>query len=300
MVTRPKPHFDFSSGRYTYDRYYRGAMSDPTAPRADLNEGIVQLIAAFTGKGERAMNESWAWIHFAYWLNGVSDWPLESDRPDTDAIMLAMCDKSLDANPYLAQAWQRLAVMAKEGKLDQQGIFDRAEMLFRLTHADAPDFLVDRLPMFLEHVDDQDRKAKIYDNLFKALGKRRADLAAMVKVWEGDLWVEQGNAEQAAKSYLYPIASFPKEDHVLQTAKQRLGSLPGKVDEEELEQTYKSIVKGLAKLGDRMEPEQAMAFNLALDGLAKIYDGRGDAKMADRMRDAKRKVPEQSLDPRER
>ena len=319
LMLRPQPHFDFDSGRYTYDRYYRGDVYDPTGDgnRDTLSEDRVQMLAGLANQGIESIRKSRNLSMAAlWWAEGSGDAAgrerkgrkgrrdREEETPATEtaepaepsdagteggedvAMDLWLAEKAIEENPFNAEAWDFLAASASAGRLDAATSLDWAQRLAERTVRACPEYLVAQMPAFLQPVQDAEQKARIYDKAFDALKVTRPDLASTVKVWEGDLHLSQGEPEKAVKAYLYPLVSFSDDQHVLEIAEQRLNALDTSVDETKREEIYKDIARALSRLGPKASTAQQTALNLALTKLESIYRDRGDHDMAQRMRGA--------------
>lgn len=280
LSVRGRAQWDVSSGRYTYDRYYQGHVTDPTAPRQTLSDSHIRLTASlFSARSLKPVEQAYFFTDAAEWVNhNASALP---DGTDPAAVMINLLDQAVDACAYHARTWDLLASIAASGKMTEDQAIEWAKRLFETMARDCPDFFVMRLPALLEPVSDVKKKADIYDRAFGAFSRRRPDLAANVKIWEGDIWLEQDNVLKAVQSYMYPLVSFTKDDHVLDQARNRLAELDDKADPNALEDACKSIVRGLY---GKDQTEQIEACNLALSKLANIYDSRDEPRKAAKMR----------------
>jgi hypothetical protein len=244
LVARPRPHWDFSFGRYYQDRYYKGEVDDPTCPGREIPDSVVAMTGALLTAGSIDKIEE------GYTLCDAARWLTQTAKPDADEATKkrrddarhALMVRSLKTSPYNANAWLFLGELAKSGAIDAKAAQFWADQMFTLTVNEFPDFTIECLQGFLACIDKPQEKARILSRLYTIISRIRPDLAADVKVAEGDLWLSQSNVDNAIESYLYPLVNFSKDQHILETAQKRLDGLTERADKSKLEKSYRRVL----------------------------------------------------------
>jgi hypothetical protein len=322
LMMKPGVQWDFTFGRYERNHYYKGEVVDPTDPRRQLPDSFVKMTAALLKAGSMAkLEEGYFWLDAARWASEkggnsgdvaeatarldaaapADPEPGEAARapkakagkgqpaaltPEQQkaALVTGLLEKSLRACTYNTATWLYLAELAAKGAMDDQAARFWAGKVFDLTVAEYPDFTLDCLQKFLERVKDPKEKAAIYSRLYGVLAKNRPDLAAELKVAEGDLWLEQKNLDMAVESYLFPMVNFAKDKHVLDEAQSRLEGLNDKADEAELERAYTKVLKLIAASPKQNDPAIVLARKSVAKNLHDIYEKRGEGAKAAKLR----------------
>ncbi|MDK1031531.1 MAG: hypothetical protein QGD94_05965 [Planctomycetia bacterium] len=281
LMPKPRVHWDFSFGRYRFDRYYKGELTDPTDPSSSIPDSVVKMSAAAmmsAGSISKA-DMSYYYLQAAQWAEVHLPSTLEN-RAD---IITGLLQHSLKITPYNAATWTYLSHLASEKKMPREQAVFWAGKLVELTVKDFPDFTVECLDNFLASVDDPKRKAAIYKKTFNLMMARRPDLACDIKVSEGDLWVAQGDVRRAVLAYAYPLVNLSKDKHILDKAQQRIDELDKKVDQKQLEATYVQLVKRAMSIAPRKQTPELRGFrDLMLRKLIDIAEQRNDKKAAAR------------------
>lgn len=250
LVTGPKVEWDFSCGRYRDNHYYKGEVQDPTNGRYMITDSIVKMSAALLKAGSiEKIEEGNYYLEAAHWVNKcVLDGVMVGKDTKNDVVQNLLA-KSLEASPYNGITWLYLGQLAADKKMNVKEAGFWVDKLFEYTLKDFPDFTVDALERYLECVTDQKQKAAILAKVYALLKPTRPDLAADIKVAEGDIWVAQGDAKNAIMAYLYPMVNFSQDLHVLEKAKERMNTIDQKIsDPKKLEPAYVDILKQIAAI----------------------------------------------------
>ena len=269
--------WDLHSGRYSSGHYWKGLTYDPTNwgyPQTPLS--IVQMSAALLTAGSPMKLED------SYYFCDAADWVVENG-PDKEAageIAFKLLERSLNICAYNKEAWLRLAKLAEDGKLTEKQTEQSVDMLFAHTLKGFPDFTLRCLHRFLGQVTDNKRKTIILARAFK-LFLHRPDLAAEIKVAEGDLLLAEGKVKKAVVAYCWPLASFPGDSHVTGNVRKRIDDIGEKVtDKEELIDIYRSLLKSIVKNSQNTSEGLTDIFMTLSDKLMVLYTELGRDKDA--------------------
>ncbi len=269
LLGKPKPHWDFSCGRYREGRYYLGSCYDPTNTRSvgnwkatPLLEADVKMTAAAFSKGKASLagiETSHSMFDAALWAKQHLPEKIEGPVPVARSdVVLALADEALKANPFNNDVWRLVAVLAQEKKLSGDQAMQWARRLSDKTLTDFPDYTVAYIGQFLDCADDPDLKIKLYGRMYNYLKKSRADLASNIKVAEGDIRLAKGDIRRAMQCYVYPMVNFSRDNHVLTLAQKKLEAVGAETDNpDEVIKACKSILKSLSK--GKMTPERESA-----------------------------------------
>lgn len=274
-------YWDFNSGRYGYDHYWKGETDDPTnrSPRNQVPVSVVQLSAAILSVGDvNTLEDSRYLADAAGWA--ATFHPSESER---GAIAYALLMRSLKLCPYNKESWLALAGLAENRRLTDRQTEQAAEALFSYTLRDFPDFTALCFERFLHSVKDLDRKTAVLSRAFRAFSAR-PDLAAEMKVLEGDLLLSEGKTKEAVVAYCWPLAEFPGEGHVMGSIEQRLTDLSTKVrDRKELAGIYDSMLQSIVRNSANQSEGLTQVFSVLSTKLAALYRELGQEKDAVRV-----------------
>jgi hypothetical protein len=251
FLLSPKPHWDFSAGRYEGDHYYSGGAPDPTNCHGinQLTEAQIQLTAAVFSQG----NASLANIEKCYCYCAAADWvrrilPEKSDdaaAPGRDRLVLDLANEALKANPYNERVWSLTLAQAKDGKMTSEQAMEWAKKLSDATLDAFPDYTVAGIGAFLDCADKPDLKLELYEKLYTILSQKRPDLACNVKVAEGDIWLAKDNVKKALQCYVYPMVNFSKDGQILGLAAKKLQDVGAKGQADKAAQACREILVAL-------------------------------------------------------
>jgi cell division protein ZapA (FtsZ GTPase activity inhibitor) len=186
---------------------------------------------------------------------------------------------SLQANPYNDKTWMHLAKMASEKKMKTEAGIFWINQLLNLTVKKFPDFTVECLSFFLQCVDDKKFKAMILSKVYNMLRRSRADLACDIKLYEGDLWREEGEIAKAVLAYAYPLVNFSQDTHVLDIAKKKIAAIDKEIDAEKLETAYVDLIKSITSMKNKTKEIREIR-DLVLAKLVALYEKKKDEKKA--------------------
>jgi hypothetical protein len=287
LVLRPRPHWDFSFGRYEYDHYFKGEVADPTQPGKEIPDSVVAMTGAMLSAGSiDKIEEGYNLCEAALWLSehgqaSADDAAAKKRLADAGQALLV---RSLKASPYCTRTWLFIADQAKSGAMDNKTAQYWADQMFQLTVNDYPDFTIECLQRFFAAIEKPQDKAKILARLYAIISHIRPDLAADVKVAEGDIWMEQGNVDAAMESYMYPLVNFSKDKHILETAEKRLDGMTDKADPAKLEKAYLNVLAQIQRANQRDEAIAGIRKTVA-QKLTDLYTKQGETAKANKLKD---------------
>lgn len=317
LMMRPKVGWDFSFGRYSYDHYYKGEVNDPTAPRSTLPDSVVKMSAALMKAGSiDKIEEGYFWCDAARWAADQPEAVWKTIEPEAAAPeaasaakakkgasvrgkapaqeltkadrVRALLEKSLKVSPYNGGTWRYLSELAaQDGQMNEEQARFWAGKLFDLTIEEFPDFTVDCVDRFLACIKTPKEKAKLYSKMYTVIAQKRPDLAADIKIAEGDLWLEQKNVDKALESYLYPLVNFSKDKHVLDEAQKRLEGMNDEGDEAALEKAYSRVLKLIVAAA---KARGAVKTSAPANGNNGNANGNGQEEAVDELANARKTV----------
>ncbi|MBN2584900.1 MAG: hypothetical protein JXL80_17685 [Planctomycetes bacterium] len=260
FLTRPRPQWDFSPGRYRDNRYFLGSSYDPTDTNSHGNykapmllEADIKMTAAALASAKGSLTtieQSNVLLDAAAWAGEhMGETVGDEDKPITrDALVESLADEALRVNSFNAGVWALAARLAHDKKLTGDQAMDWAKKLADKTLKSFPDYTVAYIGQFLDCADNPDLKIKLYGRLYDELKKEdRADLASNVKVAEGDLWQAKGDVRRAMQCYIYPLVNFSQDNHVLGLAQEKLKAVGAEGNKDETVKACKEILKALDK-----------------------------------------------------
>lgn len=278
--------WDFTAGRYRYDRYYNGDATDPGNSERKLAEEPIAMTAAVFAAGPALLpkiERSKFLVDAACWTGHLPD-VIEGDKPMTRVeMMLSLVSEAIEADPFNYVAWGVVIVACQRNMLTNEQAITWSKKAYDVLQKDFPAFAIKCVSEYSKDVTDVEFKIQVFDKLFTTLSKSRPDLAASVKVAQGDVYMQKDDVKTAIQCYVYPMVKFSKDDHILGLAKERLEKVDEKADEKKVEEACADTVKLLFAVPKRT-PEQIEASDILLKKLVAIYEKRGDTEKADKFR----------------
>ncbi len=280
LSLRPKVEWNMTYGRYRNDHYYKGIVNDPTHFGSSITDSIVKMSAALLKAGNvDKIEEGYTYLDAVNWAN--AHLPEKTKHPQfrtRQALVQDLLNRSLTASPYNGPAWMHLSKLAEAKNMDSKAGIHWMGKLFQYTATDFPDFTVSCAQKFMGCVDDAKWKAQILAKMYNIIKRKRPDLACDIKVAEGEVWLEQGDFQRAVMCFMYPLANFSKDAHILARAKDRMKAIEEKASKEKLAKAYQMIIQALSSVR-KLDQSQREVRDMALDKLIPIYEERGDSRM---------------------
>jgi len=182
-------------------------------------------------------------------------------------------------------AWYAVRSLAEAGRMDIAQKKSWAEALQKMTGTKYPDFTMDILVPMIRTVEDPDEQNRLWEAAFR-LVQRRQDLAAEVRVEQGQLWEQQEEPSKAGRCYEDVLRRFANAGPFVIDALQRTEAMlveAGRGDRalKLYEQTWRKI-----------KPPQEMAADFARQSnwyqVGMLYVAKleqfGDASKAEQIR----------------
>jgi hypothetical protein len=190
------------SGRFDYDKYYRGLAFCPETRGRILDREVALLASAMTHS-------------YAAWLEARTGCHVyDLFQGDARRAAAPLLQDAANRNPYEAGTWRRLAEAAAEGVLAQRQGEQVYDQMLRL-HAAQPDLTFEVLQKILSPrlkagqaapAAEVGRNLAILERAFVIYEKaRRPDLAVMLRRFQGEYLEAVGRKDAALK--LYALAS---------------------------------------------------------------------------------------------
>lgn len=211
--------WNFNTGRYDAYRAVRGVVVDPQTRKA-VPDGYVSLMAELIGSRASDRHAAAAYTDAVQRLSQIakSGDPFEppqliegeSSAPlrqvDTTA-QLALLEHALRLFPGYARGWFTLRDLATTGQLSLDEKQRWASVLQKLCGQKYPDFAVAVLVPMITSIEDIQAQDALWTEAFKRFS-RRPDLAAEVRMLQGQMWEQQGDQKRAGMCYEDVIERF--------------------------------------------------------------------------------------------
>ncbi len=205
--------WDFNSGRYAEYQGLRGDVTDPQTDRT-VADSTVGLLGDLIGSTAVQRQDAVALVDAAERL-GVTD---GSDEPPAYPAALAgkaappvaraasaagqleLIELGLRQFASYPRGWERVAGLAKDGKLTEPQKRRWADLVQRLCGKAHPDFAMAILDPMVESVADPAEQTGLWDGVFKLVAAR-PDLAAEVRFRQAKLWERRKDLAKAGQCY---------------------------------------------------------------------------------------------------
>lgn len=217
-------HWNFDSGRYESYRNVRGDVMDPVT-REEVPDSFVSLLAesavadpeskqiaaGFTDAAmlmlEKIRASATTAPRFAEQLPGNLTATGLPERQASVQSALDLIEMGLHHSSDYAPGWEAVGKLAATGKMSIEEKRRWADLIQRLCGQKYPDFAVAILDPMIRTVGDATAQSRLWDGLFANL-QGRPDLAAQVRIRQGDLWEKQDSLLKAGQAYEDVIRRF--------------------------------------------------------------------------------------------
>ncbi|MFA9479237.1 hypothetical protein ACERK3_13180 [Phycisphaerales bacterium AB-hyl4] len=213
--------WNFDHGRYAAYQGVRGLTRDPQT-RQWVDDSYVSLLAELIGTNETQRYSAAAMTDATIRLHAISQADLDHWDPeplitfeagdDDDAAappsprgrdlasQLELLEAGLRESHGHLYGWLMLAHMAESGQmtLDQKRRW--ADVVMRLCGQRYPDFAVVLLRPMVETVTDLHEQDALWEQMFQMF-RRRHDLAAEIRMRQGEMWEQAGEFIKAGQRY---------------------------------------------------------------------------------------------------
>lgn len=221
QVQAGKGIWNFDEGRYPEYQGIRGVVEDPQT-RQPISDSGVGLLAELIGTRAEDRYTAIALTDAAKRLaamdagsgvkapflaatdSGPTPPPVRSASPEDQ---LALLETGLRSCPGYAPAWYIVGDLARDKKITEGQIRIWAAMVQRLTGQKYPDFTMDILKPMIAAIPEVLEQNRLWESAFR-LVQQRKDLAAEIRVAQGQLWETQGDSRKAGKCYEDVITRF--------------------------------------------------------------------------------------------
>ncbi len=289
--------WDFASGRYSYDHYWKGEVYDPTFRKASLTDGEVAMTAGILALPKATLESADARRNLAIFIlsglagdgapapardAGKSSRPrrpapgrpedalpdLPALAPERRKLAYDLLFSSVQMNPFSRRTWNVVGIAAAKGVFTLQEIQSFSDHLFRTVDQYSPDFACSTVERFLAAVKDEAARDRLYEVCFNYF-RKRPDLAAELKVAQGRRREADGKADLALKSYLDAVATFPQDGHVTQEAAKSIDALLSKTEPRKAVEALSSVWRLVEAGTQNNKPEEREALRLIGENLLK-------------------------------
>lgn len=208
-----KGWWNFNAGRYSEYQGLAGAVEDPQT--GDLTaDSFVSLSAEMISVKSEDRLTATALSDAAEYLilqeqksAPFAPAPLENltglrktPRENTLASQLDLSEAAVKLNPACVKAWELVVNRAQADKLSLADKRKWSDLLAKVCGQKYPDFTFAILKPMVATVDDVQEQNRLWEAAFKMFGKR-PDLAAAVRMEQGEMWEKAGNKKNAGMCY---------------------------------------------------------------------------------------------------
>jgi hypothetical protein len=228
--------WNFDVGRYEAYQGVRGNVRNPQT-RKVVPDSFVSLLAELIGTRTADRHITIAMIDAALRLRektkgAAGDFkpeylgPLEDDKTPPPArdgsakSQLALIETGLRANLGNARAWFAVRDLAKSGEMSLGQIRTWAGLVQKMTGRKYPDFTLTMLKPMIAQIQSPHEQSRLWDSAF-GLFNRRKDLAAEVRIAQGELWEKLEQPRKAGKCYEDVLRRFVNDGPFAITALKR-------------------------------------------------------------------------------
>ncbi len=283
---RKSLEWNFSVGRYQSHHYYKGEVSDPTNTAERLTDSEVKILGAMLKAKNpvEGIEKSSFYLDAAIWADkNMLAWTDDGrSGVNKEDLLRELLEKSMKAARFNPRTWRYLSLLASKKKMDEKRAAYWIDRAVRYTIEEYPDFTVDILYGFLGCIEDPGRKLHIVQDIYKKLEEPRPDLACDIKIMEGDFWMTRDELHKALKCYISPFTSFSEDRHVLDAAKEKLGTIETLIsDKKELIRAYELVIAA-TKNKRRKSRTMAEVVSIAAGKLVELYTQTGEISKAKR------------------
>ncbi len=232
---RGQAAWNFSTGRYEGYQGIRGIVLDPQT-RNTIPDSFVSALSEMIRSPRAQRHASMALVDAAERLNafiespdGWTPLPLTGEanggqaakrrEPGVDA-QLEVLRHAVELCPGNIDAWFAVRSLAENGRMTLEHKRAWAGALEKMTGQKYPDFTMDILVPMIRTVDEPAEQHRLWESAFKLM-QRRQDLAAEIRVEQGQLWEKQGEPTRAGRCYEDVLRRFPNAGPFVLDALQR-------------------------------------------------------------------------------
>lgn len=244
VLTRGKRGFwDFNAGRYPSYQGVQGVIIDPQT-RQLIPDSVVSLQAELIGSPARDRHAAAALTDAARRLIALSETATEdqpaplgqeyaatgNQRPSSPArprhpdAALDLLETALRTCPGYAPGWLVVRDLAANDALSLKQKKFFSEVLLKLCGRHYPDFAWEVLEPMIRTVDDINEQHALWSRAFNVFS-HRFDLAARVRMAQGQLWENAGEVKKAGRCYQDVITRYANAGPFVLEALSKTGTM---------------------------------------------------------------------------
>ncbi len=293
--------WNFNEGRYAAYQGVRGVVEHPQYGFA-VDDSFVSVLAEAITLSPQKRYAAAGMVEAAALMEAVPDSdeaiasfarPSAGGDDETErrpvrgvstADRLDLIKQGLMIDPGFAPGWMVVSNLAEQGRLDEAQKKQWAESVTRLCGDRYPDFAVTVLRPILASIDDPEQQSDLWDAAHRVF-RARKDIAAEVRMLQGELWEQQGDLRKAAGFYEEVLRRYANDGPFVVQALARFEALLIEAGRpERITVLYREAFNVLDK-PDRMAQQFAQQSNYYRVGSRLVQQLRsaGDARGADRV-----------------
>jgi hypothetical protein len=208
-----KGAWNFNAGRYTEYQGLAGAVEDPQSGEL-IADSFISLSAEMISLKPEDRLTAMALSDAAEYLilqeqkneafapaapENISGLR-KTARDNSLATQLDLAESAATLNPACVKAWELIVDRAQKDKLSLKDKRNWSDLLAKVCGQKYPDFTFTILKPMVKTVDDVQEQNRIWEAAFKMFDKR-PDLAAAVRMEQGEMWEKAGNKKNAGMCY---------------------------------------------------------------------------------------------------
>jgi len=194
-----------SHGRYFGDHYYVGTILDPQTGQR-ITDRQLELRLHASGLNPLAYRQSNLIMSAYPVLREAMEWNIKDE--------ISFLNDVIEMSPGNEQAWQAVARLARDGKIEPSSYRVMTAMLSKLfvTFGKFPDFtwtVFDDLVAYQKNTKQRNRYFEQLVQMYEAAG--RPDLACEARILLSDYLLEEGKTKEVVAGLAFTIKKFPDE-----------------------------------------------------------------------------------------
>lgn len=177
-------------------------------------------------------------------------------RPRTIQSALDLIEMGLHQNESYAPGWSAVGRLAESGEMSLDQKRRWAGLIQKLCGQKYPDFAVALLDPMIRTVDDSAAQSRLWDALYASVQQARPDLAAQVRIRQGEMWEKKGDMAKAGQAYEDVIRRYVNTSPYALTAVQKAEGLLKQIGQQDKVLTlYKQAATAVMRPDSMMAPE---------------------------------------------
>lgn len=228
-----KAWWNFDEGRY---QEYQGIRGNIRHPQSDdsISDSRVGLLAEMIGSSMKDRQRAAALTDAArvidqYVTAGEPFEPMplveaDTSKPEPAALETTLRLLKLSNREFegYAPAWLMFSELGSRGDLSMAQKGQIADVVIKHFGRKYPDFMMLVVSGLIEGIESPEQRDDLWDKLFKIVQRSRKDIAADIRMRQGDMWAEAGDLRRAGKAYYDIIEKYPNDGPFVVRAVQRV------------------------------------------------------------------------------